>query len=190
MLRTWNFQRPENLLSVRIYWSYILVSTKANGFPPWYNTSWTPCWVMENRVNENIQHLWCLPPQKNKKNKWNLSESDTEGMTSDSPSFIVIESLEEVCLAKFSPFLIVKVISSRATPKNVKKMRNKNLLVGVEIRIRQKTLKMKIFHAIKYKAYLHEKLNFPKWVNRSWELDLAKEEEMSAGGYKHKKNNY
>ena len=63
------------------------------------------------------------------KTKRNLSESDTENNAADSPRFIVIESLDEVCLVKFSPFLIEKVISTRATPKRVKKTRNVNLLV-------------------------------------------------------------
>ena len=42
------------------------------------------------------------------KSKRNLSESDSENEAADLPRFIVIESLEEVCLAKFSPFLIEK----------------------------------------------------------------------------------
>ena len=70
----------------------------------------------------------------NKKTKQNLSESDSENEAADFPRFIVIESLEEVCLAKFSPFLIEKVISTRASPKTVKKTRNGNLLVEVDSR--------------------------------------------------------
>ena len=68
----------------------------------------------------------------NKKTKQNLSESDSENEAADFLRFIVIESLEEVCLAKFSPFLIEKVISTRATPKTIKKTRNRNLLVEVD----------------------------------------------------------
>ena len=44
------------------------------------------------------------------KNKRNLSESDLENVAADFPRFIVIESLEEVCLAKFLSFLIEKSI--------------------------------------------------------------------------------
>ena len=43
---------------------------------------------------------------------------------------IVIESLEGVCQAKFSPFLGEKVIPIRASPKT----RNGNLLVAVDSR--------------------------------------------------------
>ena len=68
----------------------------------------------------------------NKKSKQILSESDSENEAADFPRFIVIESLEEVCFAKFSPFLIEKVISARASPKTVKKTRNLNLLVEVD----------------------------------------------------------
>ena len=67
----------------------------------------------------------------NKKTKQNLSESDLENEAADFPRFIVIESLE-VCLAKFSPLLIEKVVSARASSKTVKKTRNGNLLVEVD----------------------------------------------------------
>ena len=65
----------------------------------------------------------------NKKYKGNLSESDSESEATDFPRFIVIESLEEICLAKFSPFLIEKVIFTRACPKTDEKTRNGKLLV-------------------------------------------------------------
>ena len=68
----------------------------------------------------------------NKQTKRNPSESDSENKVADFPRFIVIESLEEVCLAKFSPFLIEKVISPWATLKTLKKSRNGNLLVEVD----------------------------------------------------------
>ena len=42
----------------------------------------------------------------NKKAKQNLSESGSKGDAADFLRFITIGSLEEVCLAKFSPFLI------------------------------------------------------------------------------------
>ena len=38
-----------------------------------------------------------------------MSESDSESKGADFPRFIVIESLEEVCQAKFSPFPIEKL---------------------------------------------------------------------------------
>ena len=79
----------------------------------------------------------------NKKTKRNLSESDSENEAADFPRFIVIESLEEVCLAKFSPFLIEKVISTRASPKTVKKTRNGNLLVEVDNQRQAENIKNK-----------------------------------------------
>ena len=47
----------------------------------------------------------------NEKTERNLSESDSENEAADFPRFIFIESLEEVCLAKFFPFLREKAIS-------------------------------------------------------------------------------
>ena len=122
VLRTWNWQWRGNLPSSRVYWSRIPVSTKANGFPFWFipNTSWIRRgWWNVGRA-KNIQHIWRLQI----KNKRNLPESDSENGVADFPRFIVIESLEKVCFAKFSPFLTGKTISIRVTPKNVEKTQN------------------------------------------------------------------
>ncbi len=117
----------------------------------------------------------------NKKYKQNLSESDSENEAADFPRFIVIESLKEVCLAKFSPFLIEKVISTRASPKTVKKTRNGNLLVEVDSRRQaENILKIKTFRTTKCRAYPHEKLNTSKGVIRNRELALTIKEEMLA----------
>ena len=165
-------------------------------FPPWFipNTNWAPWWMVEHRASEKYIPTMASSYKK-KKNKKNLSESDSEGEVADFPRFLVTESLEEVCLAKFSPFLIEKVISTRATPKNIKKIRNGNLLVeGESRRQAENILKMKTFHTTKCKAYPHEKLNTSKWVISSRELVLTMEEEMLAAlgkrGHKHKKNNH
>ena len=79
----------------------------------------------------------------NKKSIRNLLESNSENEVADFPRFIVIESLEEVYLAKFSPSLIEKVISTRVSPKAVKKTRNGNLLVEVDSRRQAENLKNK-----------------------------------------------
>ena len=95
---------------------------------------------MEHRANEKYAAYLV---SSNKKSKQNLSESDLENEVADFPRFIFIESLEEVCLAKFLPFLIEKVISARASPKTVKKTRNSNLLVEVDRRRRAENIKNK-----------------------------------------------
>ena len=128
----------------------------------------------------------------NKKSKRNLSEPDSKNEAADFPRFFVIESLEEVCQAKFSPFLIEKVIATRASPKTVKKTRNGNLLVEVDSRRQtENILKIKTFHTTKCRAYPHEKLSTSKGVIRSRELALAEEDSISpgkTGSYKYKKN--
>ena len=113
----------------------------------------------------------------NKTSKRNLSESDSGNEVADFPRFIVIEYLEEVCLAKFSPFLIEKVISARACPKTVKKTRNGNLFVKLDSRRQAENIKIKTFHTTKCRANPHEKLNTSKGVIRSRELALASEDE-------------
>ena len=127
---------------------------------------------------KKIQLLWHLQ----KKTKCNLSESNSKNDAAVFARFIVIESLVEVCLAKFSPFLIEKVISMRDILKTVKKIRNSNLLVEVDSwRQAESILKMKTFHTIKCRAYSHEKPNIFKGVFRSMELALATEEEIASG---------
>ena len=117
----------------------------------------------------------------NKKTKRNLSESDSENESADFPRFIVIESSEEACLAKFSPFLIENVIYTRACPKTVKKTRNGNLRVEVDNRRQaEKLLKIKTFHTIKCRASLHENLNTSKGVIRSRGFALATEDERAS----------
>ena len=116
----------------------------------------------------------------NKNTKWNLSELDLVNEAADFPRFVVIESLEEVYLAKFLLFLIEKVISTRATVKTVKETKNVNLLVDVDNwRQAESILKMKTFHTTKCRAYLNEKLNTSKGVIRSRKLALATEEEIA-----------
>ena len=47
-------------------------------------------------------------------------EMDSENEAGDFPRLIIIESLEEMCLVKFSPFLIEKVIYTKAISRAVK----------------------------------------------------------------------
>ena len=51
-----------------------------------------------------------------------------------------MESLDEIKLDQLSPFLIEKIISSRCKPKHVKKLRNGNLLVEVQIKKQAKNI--------------------------------------------------
>ena len=124
---------------------------------------------------KNIQHIWRLQTKKLngtfQKQTWRMRKQT-------SPDSLL---LEEVCLAKFSPFLIEKVISTRASLKNVKKTRNGNLLVEVDSqRQAENILKIKTFHTTKCRAYSHEKLNTSKGVIRSRELALATEDKIAS----------
>ena len=117
----------------------------------------------------------------NKKSKRNLSESVSENEAADFNRFIVIESLEEVCLVNFSPFLIEEIISTRASPKTAKKTRNSNLLVKVDKRRQLENIKnKKMFYTTICRAYPHEKLNISKGVIRSRDLALATEDEIAS----------
>ena len=64
-------------------------------------------------------------------------------------------------------------------PKNVKKLRNGNLLVDVQMKKHaENILKIDKFHNIKCKAYPHARLNTSISVIRSREHSLAKPEEI------------
>ena len=65
---------------------------------------------MEHRASEKYT---ARMTSSYKKAKQNLSESDSENEAADFPRFIVIESLEDVCLAKLSPFLYRKSIINK-----------------------------------------------------------------------------
>ena len=167
VLRTWNWLWLRSLLSTRVSLSQ----------PRRTQGGFRIGWWSAGSV-KNIQHIWRLQIKKSKRN---LSESDSENKAADFPRFIVIESLEEVCEAKFSPFLIEKEISTRASLKTVKKTRNGNLLVEVDSRRpTENILKIKTFHTTKRRAYLHKKLNTFKEVIRSRELALATELEIAS----------
>ena len=73
VLRTWNCQQLENILSARVYWSCIPVSTKTNGFH-WYipDTSLTP--LVGNGEHETIEKYTAPMAYSNKKDKQKLSE--------------------------------------------------------------------------------------------------------------------
>ena len=113
------------------------------------------------------------------KTKRNISQTDSNTEFNEFPKFIELESMNKIPLKKLSPFLIEKVISSRAKFKSIKKIRNGNLLVKVtEKKHADSLLNMEKFHYYKYKAYPHERLNSCNGVIRSQELSLATEEEI------------
>ena len=76
------------------------------------------------------------------KTKRNLSKSDLENEAADFPRFIIIESFEDVCLAKFSPFLLEKIIAMKATSqKHQENMKWKLVCQGGQLETDQKKWK-------------------------------------------------
>ena len=86
----------------------------------------------------------------------NKKKIKSENDAAEIPRFIVLVSLEETCRVKFSPFLVEKVISGRASSQTDKKTRNGNLLIKVDNRNHAENIhKMKMYHTKKCKAYLN-----------------------------------
>ena len=134
---------------------------------------WTPWWVVDRRASEKYTAYMA---SSNKESKRNLSESDWE-WGSRLPKFI-IESLKEVCLAKISPFLIEKVISTRGSQKTIKKTKYANLFVEVDSRRR--------IENIKNKNVLYDEMqSLPAWETQHFQgsyqqLALATEDEIAS----------
>ena len=130
----------------------------------------------------------------NKKNfffkLWEISDNETEEKPNNFPSFIVMESTEEIPLSKLSPFKIEKkILSKNLKPKTVKKLKKKikkkikkkNGTLVIEIHYKnqsEKLLKWKHFDNIKIKTYPHNSLNTCKGVMKSYKLSLCTLDEI------------
>ena len=118
--------------------------------------------------------------QKNSKRQHIELESDSDNDISTFPQFIVLESIEDQCLAKLSPFVIKKVIDSVVVPRDVKTLGNGSLLIEVGKKAyADNLLKMKTFFNIKIKAYAHKTMNSSRGVVRSSALSLCTLEELT-----------
>ena len=98
----------------------ITVSTKTSGYLPLVNSQRKLSSVVGGRAqdlrkkrNKNKEHSWQVQIKTETKPLWSQKFKFLR--------FIVIESLEETSLAKLSPFLIGKKISSRANTQIVGK---------------------------------------------------------------------
>ena len=95
------------------------------------------------------------------------------------PRFIVIQSQEEKAVTSLSPFVIEKQIESViGTPKSVKKLKNRTLLVETSRKSQTDLLKMSTFFGIKVSVTEHKTLNSSKGVIRDRMLKDEKESEI------------
>lgn len=106
-------------------------------------------------------------------------DSDSDNEDTNFPRFIVLEATSNIPLTKMSPFIIQKVISSKITPKNVKKLRNGTILVEVQNKKQAKTLlQLQKLHETNIKAYPHQTLNYSKGVIKNQEISVCTTEEI------------
>ena len=94
--------------------------------------------------------------------------------------FLVIKSMEEKAVTSLSPFIIEKQIESIiGTPKSVKKLKNKTLLVETCRRSQtENLLKVTTFFGLKVSVSEHQSLNSSKGIIRDRMLKDEKEEEI------------
>ena len=95
------------------------------------------------------------------------------------PRFIVIQSQEEKAVTSLSPFVIEKQIENViGTPKSVKKLKNRTLLVETSRKSQTCLLKISTFFGIKVSVTEHKTLNSSKGVIRDRMLKDEKESEI------------
>ena len=94
--------------------------------------------------------------------------------------FLVIQSLEEKAVTSLSPFVIEKQIESLiGTPKSVKKLKNKTLLVETSRKSQTDSLlKTSTFFGLKVSVTEHKSLNSSKGIIRDRMLKGEKETEI------------
>ena len=94
--------------------------------------------------------------------------------------FLVIKSMEEKAVTSLSPFVIEKQIESiTGTPKSVKKLKNKTLLVETCRRSQtENLLKITTFFGLKVSVSEHQSINSSKGIIRDRMLKDEKEEEI------------
>ena len=94
------------------------------------------------------------------------------------PSFLVMESLNEMAITRLSPFKISKIFD-KIKPKNVKKLNNGTLLIETKNKTQtEEILKWKYLDNLSIKTYPHRTLNYSKGVVKSSELALCSIEEI------------
>ena len=94
--------------------------------------------------------------------------------------FLVIKSMEEKAVTSLSPFIIEKQIESIiGTPKSVKKLKNKILLVETCRKSQTESLlKVSTFFGLRVSVSEHQSLNSSKGIIRDRMLKGEKEEEI------------
>ena len=94
--------------------------------------------------------------------------------------FLVIKSMEEKAVTSLSPFIIKKHIESIiGTPKSVKKLKNKTLLVETCRKSQTESLlKVSTFFGLRVSVSEHQSLNSSKGIIRDRMLKGQKEEEI------------
>ena len=96
------------------------------GFPLRTSLHGAPKWVEACSMKLSHLIIWITQtkPKLIKKKLWESSDCETEEKPNYFPSFIVVESAEEIPQSKLSPFNIEKILSKSLKPKAVKKLKN------------------------------------------------------------------
>ena len=104
------------------------------------------------------------------------SDSEPEIIYQNTPTYMVIQSTEDIRIIKISPFKIEQILFKEIKPTTIKKLPNRTILIEVK----KKKKQWETFKNIKIKTHLHQSLNSFKGVVKSSELSLYPRDEIKS----------
>lgn len=119
-----------------------------------------------------------FPKKSTKRPHFESSDSEPEIIYQNTPTYMVIQSTEDIPITKISPFKIEQILSKKIKPKTTKKLTNGTILIEVQKTQVEEILRWETFNNIKIKTSLHQTLNSSKGVVKSSELSLCTLDEI------------
>ena len=89
-------------------------------------------------------------------------DSEPEIIYHNTPTYMIIQSTENIPITKISTFKIEQILSKEVKPTTIKKLTNGTILIEVKKPEVEEILKWETFNNIRIKTHLHQSLNHPK----------------------------
>ena len=109
-----------------------------------------------------INLLQIITNKSTKRPRFKSSDSEPEIVYQNTPTYMVIQSTEDIPITKISPFKIAQILSKQIKPTTIKKSTNQTILIEVKKTQVEEILKWETFNNIKIKTHLHQYLNSSK----------------------------
>ena len=106
------------------------------------------------------------------------SDSEPEIIYQNTPTYMIIQSTEDIPITKISPFKIEQILSNEIKPTTIKKINKRNNIKVKKAQL-EEILKWETFN-IKIKTHLHQSLNSSNGVVKNSELSLSTLDEIKS----------